>query len=301
MPPSAQRNVPQGEAPGRRQAASRSANAADRSTSQLGSLASLREIRQSQPDPGRISSGIGDPGGASYGTYQLATNPGTAGTFATSDEVSRYAPQLSRLRPGTREFNDEWRRVATRDPAGFQAVQHAFMERTHYRPAVRGVLQSTGLDLETRGDAVRELTWSIADQLHNHASGIISRAVASTDRRVRRNDVRYDAALIDAINNERAAPHIRLRDELRRQAQRVNPTAARRLLQRAHFQDTLIGQWEEERQRLSRCRAGAERFILGRAGRKAICEHRRGSPSLGDSPNRPRVTWKSVDTARLER
>ena len=73
--------------------------------------------------------------------------------------------------------------------------------------------------------------------------------VASVDRSFSRNDARYDPALINAINNERAAPHIRRRDELRRQAQRVNPAAARRLLGRAAREETLIRRWEEERQR----------------------------------------------------
>ncbi|MEA3002181.1 MAG: hypothetical protein QOH81_969 [Sphingomonadales bacterium] len=224
-------------------------NMARRQTSELGTLAAERETSGRGPNPGLVSTGVGDRGGISYGTYQLATRTGTAREFAASPEVRRYAPELARLAPGQPQFAAEWRRIAARDPIGFQALQHAFMQRTHYEPAVRRVAQSTGLDLQARSDAVRELAWSVADQFHNAAPGIISRAIGSADRSLHRDDARYDAALIDAINDARSAPHISRRDGLLDRAQRANPAARARLRAAAHHEDNLIHGWERERQR----------------------------------------------------
>jgi hypothetical protein len=68
-----------------------------------------------------------------------------------------------------------------RDPQGFREAQHAFIERTHYAPAVSKVRDATGLDLSTRHVAVQQAAWSSAVQ-HARAPRLLEAAIQRTDR-----------------------------------------------------------------------------------------------------------------------
>src|SRR6478736_3004866 len=64
--------------------------------------------------PGTVSTGKGDPGGVSYGTYQLASKVGRADAF-----VKRYYPDTFKgLKGGTDEFTQRWKELAAKDPKG---------------------------------------------------------------------------------------------------------------------------------------------------------------------------------------
>jgi hypothetical protein len=156
--------------------------------------------------PGTVSNGLRDPGGVSYGLYQLASRTGTVREFV-SREGARWAADFASKKPGSPAFTAAWQGVAARDGAAFGAAQHAFIERTHYRPAVAGVMRQTGLDLDGRADAVRDACWSVSVQ-HGGAVTILCRAVRSADSVQPRSDPRYDRALIEAIYVARA-DHVR--------------------------------------------------------------------------------------------
>ena len=94
--------------------------------------------------PGAVSGGVGDPGGVSYGTYQLSSRTGTAARFIAS-EGAAWAQDFGKFAPGSASFSRCWREVAEREPDAFGEAQHAFIERTHYRPAVAKVIEQTGL------------------------------------------------------------------------------------------------------------------------------------------------------------
>ncbi|PEQ11902.1 hypothetical protein B2G71_14035 [Novosphingobium sp. PC22D] len=153
--------------------------------------------------PGTISSGRADPGGVSYGTYQLSSRAGTAAAFVAS-EGRPWSAELGRAAPGTPAFSAAWKAIADREPARFGAAQHAYIERTHYQPAITAVLRKTGLDLDMRHNAVRDATWSSAVQ-HGGAAGILSDAVARADALFGRADRLFDEALVEAIYALRSA------------------------------------------------------------------------------------------------
>lgn len=94
--------------------------------------------------PGAVSGGVGDPGGVSYGTYQLSSRTGTAARFIAS-EGAAWAQDFGKFAPGSASFSRCWREVAEREPDAFGEAQHALIERTHYRPAVAKVIEQTGL------------------------------------------------------------------------------------------------------------------------------------------------------------
>jgi LysM repeat protein len=150
--------------------------------------------------PGTVSTGAGDPGGVSYGVYQLSSNAGTLQAFLRN-EGSQWAGELGGGIGGD-GFNARWRDIAARDPQGFRDAQHAFIERTHYDPAVTRVREATGLDLSTRHAAVREATWSSSVQ-HGRAPQLLEAAIRRTDREVGRDSPNYDRALVSNIYAER--------------------------------------------------------------------------------------------------
>jgi len=108
---------------------------------------------------GTVSSGKGDFGGASYGTYQLSSSQGTLQQFLKS---SKYGEQFSGLQPGTPEFNAKWKDLAKSEP-DFGDAQHSFIKSTHYDPALSG-LKDAGIDLSGRSAAVQDAIWSSSVQ-----------------------------------------------------------------------------------------------------------------------------------------
>ena len=80
--------------------------------------------------PATVSTGIGDPGGVSYGTYQLASKIGRADEF-----VRKYYPEeFKGLKGGAPEFTRRWKELAEKDPAGLRRNEHEFIKETHYDP-----------------------------------------------------------------------------------------------------------------------------------------------------------------------
>jgi hypothetical protein len=157
---------------------------------------------------GAVSSGKGDPGGVSYGIWQLSSRAGTAAAFA-GREGARWRDDFAGASPGSAAFSAAWRTIAVREPDIFAEAQHAFIERTHYRPAVAAVRQRTGLDLDARHQAVRDAAWSVAVQ-HGGAARVLASGVTRADAGPARGDPGYDRALVEAIYAERSAYVLRL-------------------------------------------------------------------------------------------
>ena len=98
---------------------------------QIGELAEKYET--SNRGPGYISDGDRwDPGGDSYGSYQLATNPGTLIGYLRSGLP--YTDTLKQLTPKSEQFNAEWERLAQLDPEGFKQSQFDYVKTLSYDP-----------------------------------------------------------------------------------------------------------------------------------------------------------------------
>jgi len=169
---------------------------------------------------GAVSSGRNDPGGVSYGIYQLASRTGTVGAFLRA-EGQPWQQAFGKAAPGTVRFSKVWRTAAGNDAARFEQAQHQFIERTHYWPAVAAVFSETGLDLDTRHRAVRDAAWSVAVQ-HGGAARILNAAVRQADENGARAELGYDRALLHAIYAHRSAYVLRV-------AERSGPGAQRTL------------------------------------------------------------------------
>lgn len=149
--------------------------------------------------PGVVSSGVGDPGGVSYGSYQMATKTGTAKRFVTQSDFP-WLKDFSNLTPGTADFSACWKRIAANQTDAFQKCQHQYIKRTHYDPLVAKVLKETYVDINTRSNAVQNVVWSTAVQ-HGPATPIVNRALSTLS--CKPSDPQYDEQLIRAIYAER--------------------------------------------------------------------------------------------------
>lgn len=136
---------------------------------------------------GAAAIGYDRVGGTSYGTYQIASKPGTFERFL--DFLDERAPEwASTLRQagaantGSTQGGvpDAWRAIAAEDGAGFGALQREFIGRTHYSPVLDTIKQLTGLDESHLPAGVREALFSTSVQHGpSGASQLVEQALAS--------------------------------------------------------------------------------------------------------------------------
>lgn len=163
-------------------------------THSLGALSARYET--SGRGPGTVSTGRGDAGGVSYGSYQLASKLGRPEEFLAVEGRS-WTAEFGSARSGTAEFSNVWKAIAAREPEKFQAAQHEYIRRTHFDPQVALVRETCGIDLDAACDALRDVTWSTAVQ-HGPSGKIIVRAMEALGK-----PQPTDRELIAAIYAER--------------------------------------------------------------------------------------------------
>jgi murein DD-endopeptidase MepM/ murein hydrolase activator NlpD len=149
--------------------------------------------------PGTVSSGAGDPGGVSYGSYQMASKMGVPTRFV-SQAGFRWLQDFKNLTAGTSPFTAVWKRIAAEQTDAFQAAQHAYIKKTHYDVLVAKILSDDKLDVNTRSGALQNVVWSTAVQ-HGPGTPIVHRACTNVSCPT--TDPRYDELLIRAIYAER--------------------------------------------------------------------------------------------------
>lgn len=148
-------------------------------------------------------------GGTSYGTYQIASKPGTMKEFIAflKDRQPDWAAKLKAAGSANTgstkgRMPDAWRSIAEKDPEGFGRLQREFIESTHYEPARDKILSRTGVNVDELPAAAREALWSTAVQ-HGPAGAarIFSRAIKSIDGELPEN--RFAQKLIDKVYENR--------------------------------------------------------------------------------------------------
>jgi hypothetical protein len=137
--------------------------------------------------PGTINNyaNSGDFGGASYGTYQLAsylpeTLPnGKARPNAKKSPLkdyiaaSRFGDKFAGLDPATSAFDNMWKSLAASNPTEFKKDQHDFIQAKYY-DVMLASLKRKGLDLSGFGPGVQDLIWSTAVQLGPNRTDIFT-------------------------------------------------------------------------------------------------------------------------------
>ncbi len=137
------------------------ASAPSSPTHQLGRLS--EKFESGGRGPGTVSGGVGDAGGVSYGTYQLASKLKRPEDFL-KHEGARWAAEFKGAKSGTPAFSAVWKAIAAREGPAFGAAQHGYIKRTHFDVQIAHIRAATGFDLDGRSDAVRDAIWSTCVQ-----------------------------------------------------------------------------------------------------------------------------------------
>jgi hypothetical protein len=165
----------------------------------LGKLS--EQFETSGRGPGTVSTGIGDAGGASYGSYQMTSVPegGTVGGFVAQPDFP-FRAHFAALTPGSAEFTAAWKALAASRRDEFQACQHEFIKRTHFDPLVRKIRKDTGVDVSARSHTLQDVIWSTAVH-HGGLTEVPVRALKTVA--VGPDDRNFDREFIIAIYAER--------------------------------------------------------------------------------------------------
>jgi LysM repeat protein len=194
--------IPNGAAPGLAEAAPPAFTPAEVRWL-LGSLSSKYET--GGRGPGTVSTGIGDAGGVSYGSYQMTSRPGggTVARFIAAPDFP-WRERFAGLTPGAPGFSTQWKALASEARDAFFEAQHEYIKRTHFDPLVRKTLSEDGLDATRRSHAVQDVMWSTAVQ-QGPNSAVVHRAIAALGggQALEPANLENDRKLIVAIYAER--------------------------------------------------------------------------------------------------
>ena len=137
----------------------------DTSSNDVTTIASLSAKYESHGNPGIVSSGSGDLGGVSYGSYQLASNTGAVDSFLawgksySNDALANYARELSKFTVNSQEFKDLWKQIGDVDPGGFQELQDAYI-MDHYYESAAIYLRDKYYDINKHSIAMKAVLFS---------------------------------------------------------------------------------------------------------------------------------------------
>jgi hypothetical protein len=170
--------------------------------------------------PATISSGVGDPGGISYGSYQLSTTKGALAEYLKYSDNYNHA--FDGLKPKTKEFDQKWKELANNDPQ-FHQSQHEFIALKHYQPQLQ-VLKQAGFDFSERGKAVQDMVWSLAVQHKDYTVDKIKRAQDESGLNFK---TATDAEIIEAVYDSKLRHY---KQDFRRSSPQVQESVRKRIL-----------------------------------------------------------------------
>ena len=169
-------------------------------------LGSLSAKYESNEDPGIISNNSGDPGGKSYGAWQLSSNRGSVDAFLNwlKGVNAVYYQQFidAKNNDGNKfgsNFDSTWKQIAANDSSGFLQIQHNYIQNVYYDVAANDINNRYGFDISTRASALQNVLWSTAVQ---HGQYYIGGGAPYIFGKVNLNGT--DAEIITAIYNERS-------------------------------------------------------------------------------------------------
>ena len=133
------------------------------------SVSGLSSQFESNNDPGAV--GYDKVGGKSYGKYQMTKE--TAKNFAMNSE---FAHEFSTFDVDSKAFEEDWKRVARKNPNKFAIEQEKSIQSTHYKPALLKAETLLGISEEEMPLALRQVIFSTAVQ-HGANNNILESAL----------------------------------------------------------------------------------------------------------------------------
>lgn len=148
-------------------------------SNELGAVSAMFE---SHGDPSMVSSGKGDAGGRSFGTYQFPSykhRTVDSGTMLAQFWNKYYGDRYPNVKPGDNdEFISAWKNEANADPTGFHTHEHEFITDQYYKPIVNA--NSNVMDPDAHSRAAQEIWWSTGVQFGPNTK-ILRRALEGKD------------------------------------------------------------------------------------------------------------------------
>ena len=126
--------------------------------------------------PGTISNSIADPGGLSYGTYQISTKHGYIKDFL-QNEGALFCDYFDENTPGTEAFNKQWKSIAKEKNKDFHKSQHQYIKRTHYDPFIERLEKNLALYVDEFSPVLKDVLWSISVQ-HGPYTKVVKNALS---------------------------------------------------------------------------------------------------------------------------
>lgn len=153
-----------------------------------------KKYETSNKGPGFISNGSkwGDPGGDSYGSYQLETKKGTMQEYLRLMD-DKFTRELRKLTINSTAFKNKWRQLAKDDPIGFERSQFNYLAHKpngHYD----GLAHANKLGWDTNNLAMQSAIFSTVNQSGKWKVGIFNKAgIKPTDDLRTQINKLYDA------------------------------------------------------------------------------------------------------------
>ncbi len=128
---------------------------------------------ESNGNAGSVSNPGGDPGGKSYGTWQLSLNQGSLERFVNwlnenGYEAGKYLTKVDGMNPhnvqiASAEFDKLWENAADKFGESFYNAQKAFIKENYY-DVTSNQLLNDGFDANNHSNALRQAIWSTSVQ-----------------------------------------------------------------------------------------------------------------------------------------
>lgn len=179
--------------------------------SSMDSIGDLSAKYESNGNPSAISNSSGDPGGKSYGIWQLASRKGSVGRFLKwlKKRNSDFYTNLADARKADggafgNEFDECWHELGRTQTEEFSSVQEQFIKEGYYDTAVDVLKDRFGFDIEERSLALRSVLFSTSVQ---HGVGGASAIFARVNEKFKLNDS-SDRQIINAVYDERSRVNV---------------------------------------------------------------------------------------------
>lgn len=142
-------------------------------TPELGSLSQYYEVGP-RGSISTISGGRNDPGGKSYGLWQISSKTGALEDFVKG---SMFKNTLSLAEIASPQFDNIWRTISQNHPAEFRQDQWHYIKVSHFDPAFNYWVGTLNL-LDTA--VINQVIWSMAVQ-HGRVRAIFDRIKSGVD------------------------------------------------------------------------------------------------------------------------
>ncbi len=114
----------------------------------------------------------GDPGGTSYGSYQLETKKGTMQEYLSGND--KYINELKKHKVNSQDFKNAWRRLAKEDSAGFEQSQFNFLA-SKPNGAYEAIRYAAGLGWSVDNFALQSAIFATVNQSGGWKRGIFDK------------------------------------------------------------------------------------------------------------------------------